>query len=992
MHRLDRSFRKLLRLAVLLLGCSATSSCLAQKAKIHTAEEPLPPIDAAASMVVPEGVRVTLFAGEPDVMQPIGFCIDDRSRLWVVEAYSYPVHSTEGRDRIVILEDVDGDGRHDKRTVFYDRLNYVSGIEVGFGGVWVMSPPSMFFIPDANGDDVPDGPPTVVLDGFGTHANAHNIANGFAWGPDGWLYATHGRTNWSMIGRPGDTESQRKRFDGGVWRYHPTRDVWEAYADGTTNPWGIDWNDWGDAFTTNCVNPHLFQVIPGAHYEPWRGRASSRYAYQRIDTIADHLHFVGLSNVRNGLGSDAEDTAGGGHAHCGTMIYLADHFPPDYRNQLFTNNIHGRRINNDLLRQDGSGYVATHGPDLMKSRDPWFMGVTIATGPSGEIFVSDWSDTGECHSTRNTRRHTGRIYRLSYLKSDLPPADLRSLSDLELTALQFDDNDWKVRHARRRLQERASSGASMESVHRILVDALQSGQETRKRLRALWALHVTGGLSPTKTLELLHDQDENLRAWAVTLDAEDRQLSEQSLKRISDMALKGDSPRVRLAIASATQRLDSETAFPLITALTSRAEDAHDANLPLMIWYGMEPLLEGMQNDNLNRFVGLTVNSTIPRVAENGARRIIDSSTHRQQGLQQLTSHLPRAVHPDAIIRGILLGLEGQRGVAAPPAWQETYTLLQEIDRPEINRSSIELAMRFRDPAATRMLRDQMLDSRVSIDKRKAALEALAKNSVEGLPKDLFALLDDAALRDSALKALARYSASSTDREILSRYSTFSTQEKQSALQTLASRRVWARSLIDTLVRGEIAAGDITAFTARQLDSLEDRDISRALSEVWGEVRETPSDLVRQMSTLRRTLTSDNLAKADHARGKALFQQHCGKCHRFFGEGGNIGPDLTGAQRTNLTYLLENILDPSASVAKEYRMHVVQTSDGRVISGLVENETSELVTIVNGVDRSVVPLDEIESRKSSEVSVMPTGLLSPLTEAEIRDLFGYLQK
>ncbi len=392
---------------------------LAGKRVIHDADQPLLPDEAARTMRVPEGFRVTLFAGEPDVMQPIGFCIDDRGRLWVAEAYNYPNHGTKPGDRIVILEDTDGDGRHDKRTVFYEGLNYVTGIEVGFGGAWVMSPPSMYFIPDRDGDDVPDHKPEVVLDGFGNHANAHNLANGFAWGPDGWLYGTHGRTNWSMIGKPGSEQADRQLFDGGVYRYHPVRDVWEPFADGTTNPWGIDWNDVGDAFVCNCVNPHLFQVIQGAHYEPWRGRKSSEFAYQRIDTIADHLHFVGLGNIRSGLGSDAEDAAGGGHAHCGTMIYLGDNFPAKYRNQLFTNNIHGRRINNDLLRRSGSGYVASHGADLMRSADPWFMGVTLACGPGGEVYVSDWSDTGECHSTRDTRRHTGRIYRLSYLKSNL---------------------------------------------------------------------------------------------------------------------------------------------------------------------------------------------------------------------------------------------------------------------------------------------------------------------------------------------------------------------------------------------------------------------------------------------------------------------------------------------------------------------------------------------------------------------------------------------
>src|SRR5262245_1573473 len=307
--------------ALLLVGLGSSIAFQAQdRPGEREVEAPLPPAEAARTMVVPEGFQVTLFAGEPDVRQPIGFCIDDRGRLWVAEANNYPKHGTRPGDRILIFEDADGDGRFDKRTVFYDQLNYVTGIEVGFGGAWVMSPPFFYFIPDRDGDDRPDGPAEVLLDGFGNHANEHNLANGFSWGPDGWLYGTHGRTNWSLLGKPGTPESERVQFDGGVYRYHPVRHIWEPYADGTTNPWGIDWNDYGDGFVCNCVDPHLFHVIQGAHYEPWRNRESSRYAYERIPSIADHLHFVGQSNVRDGLGSAAEDAAGGGHAHCGTMV------------------------------------------------------------------------------------------------------------------------------------------------------------------------------------------------------------------------------------------------------------------------------------------------------------------------------------------------------------------------------------------------------------------------------------------------------------------------------------------------------------------------------------------------------------------------------------------------------------------------------------------------------------------------------------------------
>ena len=284
---------------------------------------PLSPAEAARTMVVPEGFRVTLFAGEPDVVQPVGFCSDDRGRLWVAEAHNYPRRDGPARDRILIFADDDGDGRFDQRTVFCEGLEYITGIEVGFGGAWVMSPPNLLFIPDRNADDKPDGAPVVLLDGFGTHANAHNLANGFSWGPDGWLYGTHGRTNWSLLGKPNTPDGQRVRFDGGVYRYHPVRHVWEPFADGTTNPWGIDWDDYGQGFVCNCVDPHLFHVIQGAHYEPWRNRDSSRYAYERIPTIADHRHFIGRSSVREGLGTSAEDAAGGGHAaranRCGAV-------------------------------------------------------------------------------------------------------------------------------------------------------------------------------------------------------------------------------------------------------------------------------------------------------------------------------------------------------------------------------------------------------------------------------------------------------------------------------------------------------------------------------------------------------------------------------------------------------------------------------------------------------------------------------------------------
>ena len=547
-------------------------------------EKPFSPLEAAKTMQVPKGFNVTLFAGEPDIKQPIGFCIDDRGRLWVAEANNYPDKKAGKKDRIIILEDTDGDGTHDKRIVFYDKLEYVSGIEVGFGGVWVMSIPNFYFIPDADYDGVPDGEPVVLLDGFGTHANSHTIANGFAWGPDGWLYGTHGITNWSLPGKPGTPKEKRRRFEGGVWRYHPVRHVWEPFAIGTTNPWGIDWNEYGHAFVCNCVNPHLFHIIQGAHYEPARNRPTGRFAYERIPTIADHLHFTNTKTIRAGIGTPEEDAAGGGHAHSGTMIYLGDNWPAKYRGDVFMNNIHGRRINHDRLARKGSGYAASHAPDVMRARDPWFVGVTLAYGPDGGVYVSDFSDTGECHHTRNTQKHTGRIHKITFGKPKPWKGDIGKLNILELVKLQSHPNEWFARHARRVLHERQANTS-------VLAKTLKSSRSVPLRLRALWALRVTGNLDEKKLEGLLQDSSEHLRAWAIQLLCENRKPSEAARAEFARMAHEDKSPLVRLYLASAMQRLLLKQRVPVLAHLLAHTEDKDDQNLPLMYWYATEPVV-----------------------------------------------------------------------------------------------------------------------------------------------------------------------------------------------------------------------------------------------------------------------------------------------------------------------------------------------------------------------------------------------------------------
>jgi len=216
-------------------------------------------------------------------------------------------------------------------------------------------------------DDRPDGQPQVLLDGWG-YQDTHETLNSFIWGPDGWLYGCHGVFTHSRVGKPGTPDKDRVPINAGVWRYHPTKHKFEVFAHGTSNPWGLDFNDHGQAFVEACVIPHCFHIIQGGRYHRQAGPHFNVHTYDDIKTIADHFHYVG-PNPHGG--NNRSDSAGGGHAHCGLMCYLGGAWPKEYRNQLFMGNIHGRRINVDNPRPKGSGYVATHSPDFLLTNDAW---------------------------------------------------------------------------------------------------------------------------------------------------------------------------------------------------------------------------------------------------------------------------------------------------------------------------------------------------------------------------------------------------------------------------------------------------------------------------------------------------------------------------------------------------------------------------------------------------------------------------------------------
>lgn len=545
-------------------------------------------VEAAKAMTLPNGFKITLAAAEPDIIRPISFTLDPRGRLWVVEGHTYPVPAPEGqgRDRILIFEDTDGDGSLDKRKVFMENLNLVSGIELGMGGVWLGAAPYLLFVPADFENDKPTGPPVKLLDGWGTQ-DTHEVLNNLRWGPDGWLYGVHGVFTHSNVGKIGASDSERKKINGGVWRYHPTKHEFEIFAEGSSNPWGIDFNDYGQSFITVCVIPHMYHVIQGARYQRQAGKHFNPYTFDDIKTIGDHVHYLGDRGPHAGNFRSA--AAGGGHAHAGAMIYLGgDNWPKEYRNTIFMNNINGAKLNNDQLTRSGSGYVASHRKDFLAMNDSWSQWLNMKYDPSGSVWAIDWYDKNQCHSP-NPDVHDktmGRIFKITHEGDKFVKVDLSKASDMELVNYQLNTNEWYVRQARIILQERGGNVKVIEALKEIL----NKNPDATRKLRTLWTLHAIKGLSETDLTDLFSNENEYVRGWAIQLLAEDKKVSPTALAKLESLSKTENSALVRLYLAAALQRISPEMRWNILENLVQKEEDKTDHNLPLMLWYAAEPM------------------------------------------------------------------------------------------------------------------------------------------------------------------------------------------------------------------------------------------------------------------------------------------------------------------------------------------------------------------------------------------------------------------
>ena len=1001
--------------ALLVSALTLAASAKELDGKRTPASGPCPsPEEARALMKVPPGFEVRCFAAEPMVINPVAMTWDTRGRLWVVELYEYPsgakvapiysklatdsefrpVDREAGkvaRDRVKILEDTDNDGKADKVTVFVDGLNLATGILLGDGGAYVGQAPNLLFFRDTNGDDVADEWKTV-LTGFGLE-DRHELLNGFTWGPDGWLYFTHGVFTHSKARRPGEPEEKGTRLNAGVGRVWPRTGEFEVFADGTSNPWGLDFNPDGHAFVSACVIDHLFHLAPGGLYHRQGGTPEYPYAYELLPSIVKHKHHLA--------------------AYAGISIYNSFAYPEDYKGDLFIGNIHDNAIHQERISPRGSSFFAEPVRDFLRAENGWFRPVSNQVGPDGNIWVMDWCDKYPCYQNAQANpegvdRERGRVWRVVHTGGEAGRAvgsrekadqDLQKADSTQLVHALSRGNQWESEMAKRLLAEKADP-----ALRPMLENMVEHMPDRKVRLPVLWTL-ISCGWDPPLALaqKLAADPDPVLRLWTARWIGERRLAA--GIPVLVKLAADADAA-VRQAVAAAARQFAAGkltvnregVADPVelpVTEALIQAGAAEDRTLGLSIWMALQPRLL-THRDRVLAFLG-----TLPESAKPLSETLVHKTVRMlcDQRQVETVGAVFRWIETlsDPWMQGKALeGLvQAQEAGMLKPSFDTRARFEAWLESPNerLRTEAGRLATLWGDPSAIRGLMRTIGDSKASMNDRRSALKTVRKLRSEETRAGLLAFLGastEEELLVEAIPAASQLGGAEFRDVLLRRWADWGAQARNAAAAALISREEWADRLLDALAPAaspRVDAATIPQTVRRHFGLTQNKALRTKAQAVLGVWNESDAN-TRALLAAKRTAVLQG--EPNLANGRQLFEVTCATCHKFLGKGQEVGPDLTGSGRSNLDALLANLIDPNQIIGRGYENTLVKTKDGRELGGRVVEDTPGHVKLLGiGGQEQTVARDQIASLTVTDQSVMPMGF-GNLPDEALRDLVWFV--
>lgn len=959
--------------------------------------EPLSPQDATAAFEVPDDLTLELVLSEPQIAQPLYMTWDERGRLWVMEYRQYPEpaglkmlsrdvylrsvydkvplpppHGDRGRDRISIHEDTDGDGIPDTHRTFVDGLNIATSMAIGRGGVYVANPPYLLFYPDADGDDVPDSDPEVLLEGFGLE-DSHSVINSLQFGPDGWLYACQGSTVTAQVRPPGADTAPIQTMGQQVWRYHPEQRIFEVFAEGGGNAFGMEIDASGRVYSGhNGGDTRGFHYVQGGYY---------RKGFAKHGALSNPFTFGFFEAMKHPRVPRFTHNF---------VIYEETQLPSRYLGRLFgIEPLQGQVVLSDV-RPDQSTFQTEDIERVILTDDPWFRPVDIKVGPDGGVYVADMYEQRIDHSSHyagRIDRTNGRIYRLMP-REGRTAADVfeQDVSTEQLLEALRSDGKWKRMTAVRLLGDR---DASSELELLLQQSATESGSAA---LASVWALHAAGGLSDAAALMLLEHEEEQVREWTIRLLGDRRSIPDIVLPRLVHLAATDPSIHVRKQLAASARRLSATQAVAILEQLIRHDEDTDEIHQPLMIWWAIEAMM----------------------TTEDGRRLVIDSLLEaddawrrpmlRDQLLQRLVKRCILPERPGEFLsaaRILRLAPDDDSSARVMSALENALQgrSLTGIPQPLLDAigdaggGSTALQLRQLRPEAVETALELVADSAADLSQRIQFVEILGEVRLEKSVDVLLNILqhsDEARLLEATLDALYSFSDAAIGDTLVARLEELPEELQDSAAGVLAARADWSLNALQAAQEGKLNAELLTNDALRKMSLHSEPRIAELIQEIRGDLEgATTAEMKQETERLQQVLAAGS---GNPRAGKRQYMKNCGRCHRLFDEGGQVGPDLTSFKRDDLPRLLQNVVNPDLEIREGYENYLIVADDGRLATGFLTSQDDRMVVLrtTEGASLSFYR-DEIDDMLAMSQSVMPKGALKELTDQQIRDLFAYLR-
>ncbi len=942
---------------------------------------PTPPLEAVKKFKTRSDVAIDLMASEPDVEQPLYASWDSKGRMWVTQYRQYqfpaglkivsydqhlrakfdkvplpPPRGEKGADKITVFEDTDGDGFFDKHEDVITGLNIASAALHGMGRIWVLNPPYLLSYPDADFDAKPDGDPEVELSGFGLE-DTHSVATNLQWGMDGWLYGANGSTT---TGNVSSANTKNVKWEGQcIWRYHPKKKTFEIYAEGGGNTFSLDFDSKGRLFSgTNGATR-------GMHYEQgsygikgWgkHGPLTNPYAFGWFEHMrheGDNKRFPQAFTVYEGglLGSAYEGKIIAPNA-LHNLVYVSERLP------------------------DGSTFRTKDEEQLITTTDRWFRPVWAGVGPDGGFYMADWYDTRLSHVSPVDDWHktSGRIYRVRPAAGapKLKPFDLSKASGDELLGYLSHQNEWFRKQA---IQEIA---------WRNMTDLVPKLKAMPLTLETLWALDALGA---AEDKILTEHKDPYIRRWAWKMAGE---------KQILPPLGEEKNLEVCAQILASAKRLPSAGALFLLRAGDIEDESGH---LPLLAWWALESKAEKERETVFKYFKAdpafLQTKLFRDHLAEKLAKRY--ALAGGEENLNSCADLL--ALTNDEALRGkFIAGIASAFEGAEMPKLPDSLTKALNDYMAKQSGGDLTLALRSGSADALKNALKLLADTKATNTARIAIAKTLAELGKQEAVMPMVAILKSSAapsLKRGMLQAAAKFDDKRIPEALLLGWEGQIAGDKalrEDALRVMAGRKEWAQILVSFVNDWKVPVKHFTIDIVRQLSLHKDADIDAAIDKHWrGLLATGPTPEKKREAERIKAVLKTGLGDAD--KGKLQFTARCFICHKLFAEGGQIGPELTGYDRANVDFWLDNIFTPSLEIREGFGAYIVKTKSGQILTGLMDAQDANGIVIKDMANnKTALKQSDIEKMEASPISLMPEGLTTGMSDADLKDFFAYLMR